>query len=52
MIETNNIDWSISFDIKFVHRDCPLNFLGYTVEPVDNSNEVFRLEKIRTLDPR
>jgi hypothetical protein len=45
MIENDQIDLRKHFEIKFVDRDCGLDFRGYSVETVPGVNDCFRLKK-------
>jgi hypothetical protein len=47
MIETDNADLSVDFEIKFVECDCDLDFPGYSVQTVQDSDDVIRLVKVR-----
>jgi hypothetical protein len=45
MIETEKIDWSERFEIKFVEYDCGLDFPGYSIQTVHGANDLFRLRR-------
>jgi hypothetical protein len=47
MIESDKVDLSSYFEVKFIERDCALDFPGYSVESVrTGANDLFRLVKI------
>jgi hypothetical protein len=47
MLEANKVDLSEYFEIKFVECDCALDFPGYSVQTVQDSNDVIRVVKVR-----
>jgi hypothetical protein len=49
MIKTNKLDLSQDFEIKFVERDCVLDFPLYTVEPGRDGSDLFCLAEIEWL---
>jgi hypothetical protein len=46
MIEMNQVDLSEDFEIEFVKCDCALNFPGYSVQTVPDTDDLFHLVKI------
>jgi hypothetical protein len=49
MIETDNVDLSQFFAIRFAQIDCELDFPGYYVQTVPGDKDLFRLVKISSL---
>jgi hypothetical protein len=45
MIETDKVDLSQGFGIKFVESDCPLDFPGYSVQAIPDVSDCVRLVK-------
>jgi hypothetical protein len=46
MIETDKVDLSEGFEIKFIDYDCALDFPGYSVEPVSGVDDLVHLVEI------
>jgi hypothetical protein len=45
MIANGRVDLREGCEIQFVECDCPLDFPGYSVQPVQDASDVFNLVK-------
>jgi hypothetical protein len=43
MMETDKVDLSGGFEIRFVDCDCPLEFPGFSVETIDDTNDLMAI---------